>query len=115
MAITKFEASISLAFASGSFNTIYYFANIVTSFPKGQLAVFIGSRAMKFSAFRKLKGCGCSGVRELNLWRQANRLQVCTGVFLKEREKGMQALSAIQKIFEASPVTFETTAQTIHK
>jgi predicted dehydrogenase/threonine dehydrogenase-like Zn-dependent dehydrogenase len=90
------KVSINLSFRDGSFGTVHYFANGNKSFPKERLEVFCDGAVLQLDNFRKLKGFGWSGFRNLNFWKQDKGNQACASAFISSIRNG-----------SASPISFE--------
>lgn len=106
VAITEDKASITLGFEDGSFGTILYLANGATSFPKERVEVFTAGRVLQLDNFRKLKGFGWAGFRNMNLWRQDKGHNACATAFLQGLKKGVPAIEP-DEIFEVARVSIE--------
>lgn len=108
--VTEDKASITLAFADGSFGTIMYLANGAASFPKERVEVFAAGRVLQLDNFRKLSGYGWPGFGKLNLWKQDKGQKACAAAFLQGVEQGVPAISP-EEIFEVARVTIEVARQ----
>ena len=68
--IREDKATITMAFADGSFGTVHYLANGHRSFPKERLEVFCGGSVLQLDNFRSLSGYGWPGFSTMKLRRQ---------------------------------------------
>jgi predicted dehydrogenase/threonine dehydrogenase-like Zn-dependent dehydrogenase len=108
--VTEDKASITLAFADGSFGTIMYLANGAASFPKERVEVFAAGRVLQLDNFRKLRGYGWPGFGKLNLWKQDKGHKACPAAFLQGVQQGVPAIPP-EEIFEVARVTIEAAWQ----
>lgn len=111
VAITEDKAAITLGFADGSFGTIHYLANGAASFPKERVEVFAGGKVLQLDNFRKLRGYGWSGFKNMNLWRQDKGQAACAAAFLSAIEAGGPAPIPASELFEVAAVTLEAVEQ----
>lgn len=107
LAIVEDKASITLAFADGSFGTIHYLANGGASFPKERIEVFAAGRTLQLNNFLKLRGFNWPGFSSQSLWRQDKGQAGCAAAFLKAVELGGQAAIPAEELFEVSRFTIE--------
>lgn len=105
--ITEDKAAITLGFADGSFGTIHYLANGSASFPKERIEVFTAGRILQLDNFRKLRGFGWPGFRNMNLWRQDKGQMACAQAFLSSIEQGKDSPIAAEEIFEVTRVSIQ--------
>ncbi|MFN7711540.1 MAG: bi-domain-containing oxidoreductase [Curvibacter sp.] len=110
MTLTEDKASITLAFADGSFGTIMYLANGAASFPKERVEVFAAGRVLQLDNFRKLRGYGWPGFSKFNLWKQDKGQNACAAAFLHGVQQGVPAIPP-EEIFEVARVTIEAAWQ----
>jgi len=101
------KAAIILGFADGSFGTIHYLANGSSSFPKERIEVFAGGRVLQLDNFRKLRGFGWPGFKDMKLWRQDKGQQECCSRFLEAIRLGKGAAIPVEEIFEVARVSIE--------
>lgn len=106
-AITEDKASITLGFADGSFGTIFYLANGAASFPKERVEVFAAGRVLQLDNFRKLKGFGWPGFKNMNLWKQDKGQNACAAAFIEAIEQGAGTPIPAEEIFEVARVSIE--------
>ena len=104
--VTEDKASITLGFSDGSFGTIMYLANGAAGFPKERIEVFAGGGVLKLDNFRKLKGYGWKGFKQMNLWKQDKGQNACAAAFLHGIEKGEPAIP-VDELFEVARVSIE--------
>lgn len=101
---TKDTASIQLEFADGSIGAIHYFANGSKAFPKERLDVFAAGGVLQLDNFRKLKGYGWPGFKNLNLWKQDKGQGACTKAFIEAVISDSPSPIPSEEIFEVSKV-----------
>ena len=106
VAVTEDKASITIAFADGSFGTIHYLANGATSFPKERIEVFTSGRVIQIDNFRRMTGFQWPGFSKHNLWRQDKGQEACVAAFLEGIKTGTPAIP-IEEIFEVARVTIK--------
>lgn len=104
--VTEDKASITLAFADGSFGTIMYLANGSNAFPKERIEVFAAGRTLQIDNFRRMTGFGWPGFRKQNLLRQDKGQEACAAAFLDAAASGRPAIPA-DEIFEVARTTIE--------
>lgn len=109
--VTEDKASITLAFADGSFGTVHYLANGSSSFPKERVEVFTAGRVLQLDNFRKMRGFGWPGFKKMNLWRQDKGQKACVVAFLESIEKGGACPIAPEEVFEVARVTLDVAEQ----
>ena len=109
MEITEDKASITLAFADGSFGTIMYLANGAATFPKERIEVFTAGRVLQIDNFRRMTGFGWPGFRKQNLWRQDKGQAACAAAFVDSITSGRPAIPA-DELFEVARATIEAAA-----
>lgn len=101
------KASITLRFADGSVGTIHYLANGDKGFPKERLEVFCAGRVLQLDNFRKLRGWGWPGFRNLNLWRQDKGQSACAAAFVAAIKNGKSSPIPLEELIEVSRVSIE--------
>jgi len=71
--------SITLSHADGSLSTVHYYRNGHRSYPKEKLEIYSDGRVLLLDNFRRLRGFGWPGFKQMNLWRQdkGHRREVC--------------------------------------
>lgn len=104
--VTEDKATITLGFADGSFGTILYLANGASSFPKERVEVFAAGGVLQLDNFRKLKGFGWKGFKNMNLWKQDKGQNACAAAFLDGIQAGRPAIP-VEDIFEVARVSIE--------
>jgi threonine dehydrogenase-like Zn-dependent dehydrogenase/predicted dehydrogenase len=100
-------ATLQLGFADGSIGTVHYFANGSKAFPKERLEVFCAGRVLQLDNFRRLRGFGWPGFRNLSLWRQDKGQQACVAAFLRAVGEGGPGPIPLGELFEVSRVAIE--------
>ena len=108
--ITEDKASITLGFADGSFGTILYLANGPSSFPKERVEVFAAGRVLQLDNFRKLKGFGWPGFRQMSSWRQDKGQRGCAAAFVQAIRDGGATPIPVDEILEVARVTVDAAA-----
>ena len=101
------KATISLRFADGSTGVIHYLANGHKSFAKERLEVFAAGRILQLDNFRKLKGFGWPGFKDMNLWRQDKGQGACAAAFVNALRDGRAAPIDFDELIEVSRITIE--------
>lgn len=109
MDITEDKASITLAFADGSFGTIMYLANGAAAFPKERIEVFTAGRVLQIDNFRRMSGYGWPGFRKQNLLRQNKGQSACAAAFVESVTSGQPAIPIVE-LFEVARATIEAAA-----
>jgi predicted dehydrogenase len=99
--------TLTLSFIDGSIGTVHYFANGSKSFPKERLEVFASGRILQLDNFRRLKGFGWPGFRQMNLWRQDKGQKACAAAFVEAVGKGGAAPIPVEELIEVSKATIE--------
>ena len=105
--IREDKATISMAFADGSFGTVHYLANGHRSFPKERLEVFCGGGVLQLDNFRALNGYGWPGFTKLKLRRQDKGQSACAAAFIAAIQQGAPAPISAEEIFEVTAATFD--------
>lgn len=100
------HASITLGFEDGSIGTIMYLANGSPNYPKERIEIFTDGRVLQLDNFRKLRGYGWKGFRNLNLWRQDKGQEACPLAFVESIRNGFPCIPAAE-LFEVARVTIE--------
>ena len=99
--------SIQLGFADGSVATVHYFANGSKAFPKERLEVFAAGQVLQLDNFRKLKGYGWPGFKNLNLWRQDKGQNSCVTAFVNAVRNSKTAPIPFAEIEEVSRISIQ--------
>jgi predicted dehydrogenase len=84
--------TLSIAFADGSIGAIHYLANGSKLYPKERLEIFTEGRILQLDNFRRLKGFGWPGFRQMNLWRQDKGQAACAAAFLQGIGAGLEPI-----------------------
>lgn len=103
--VTGDTVSIQLGFADGSVATVHYFANGSKAFPKERLEIFAAGQVLQLDNFRKLKGYGWPGFKNLNLWRQDKGQNSCVTAFVNAVRNGKTAPISFAEIVEVSRIS----------
>ena len=101
------KATLTLSFDDGSMGTIHYFANGHNAFPKERIEVFCAGRVLALNNFRKLKGYGWPGFKQMNLWRQDKGQATCAAAFVRAVQNGAPNLIPFDEIMEVARITIE--------
>ncbi len=101
------KATITLAFADGSFGTVHYLANGHRSFPKERLEVFCGGSVAQLDNFRSLVGYGWPGFKKMKLRQQDKGNAACAAAFIAAIQKGTAPPISAAEIFEVTAATFD--------
>ncbi len=105
--IREDKATITLAFADGSFGTVHYLANGHRSFPKERLEVFCGGSVAQLDNFRSLTGYGWPGFKKMKLGKQDKGNAACAAAFIAAIQQGSAPPISAQEIFEVTAATFD--------
>ena len=109
---TSDTVSIQLRFTDGSIGAIHYFSNGPKNIPKERLEVFADGRVLQLDNFRKLKGYGWPGFKQMNLWRQDKGQNACAAAFVRAIETGGEAPIPPDELLEVARVTVALAAST---
>ncbi|MEP7244883.1 MAG: bi-domain-containing oxidoreductase, partial [Gammaproteobacteria bacterium] len=99
------KATITLAFADGSWGAIHYLANGNIAFPKERIEVFCAGRILQLDNFRRLRAFGWGRFRSMRLWRQDKGQNACAQAFVDAVAKGKAAPIPFQELLEVSRVS----------
>ena len=80
--------SISIKFADGSLGLINYFSNGGIIFPKERIEVFCDNAVLQLNNFRKLKGYGWKGFKNMRTFRQDKGQEACAKAFVEAVKSG---------------------------
>jgi predicted dehydrogenase len=105
--ITEDKALISLTFEDGSMGSIHYFANGGKSFPKERIEVFCDNAVLQLDNFRKLRGFGWKGFKNMNLWSQDKGQDNCVNAFMNSVREGSESPIPQAEIFEVARVSVD--------
>ncbi|MEZ7206963.1 bi-domain-containing oxidoreductase [Pseudoalteromonas sp. DY56-GL79] len=111
VAVVSDKAAIILGFADGSFGTIHYLANGATNFPKERIEVFAAGGTLQLDNFRKLKGFGWKGFKNLNLWKQDKGQTACSAAFVDAIRQSKPSPISAEQLFEVAKVTIDIAEQ----
>ncbi len=101
------KMTVTLEFADGSIGTVHYFANGHKSFPKERLEVFSAGQILQLDNFRKLRGYGWSGFKNMNLRRQDKGINACTAAFINAVSNGDPSPIPFDELIEETRVNIE--------
>ncbi len=107
IAVRDDKAAFTLTFADGSFGTVHYLATGHKSFPKERLEVFCAGRVLQLDNFRKLRGFGWTGFKEMNLWRQDKGQRACTAAFVTAITEGAPSPIPFEELIEVTRASFD--------
>lgn len=99
--------TLQLAFADGSIGTVHYLSNGSKAFPKERLEVFAQGRVLQLNNFRRMRGFGWPGFRNMNLWQQDKGQKACAAAFVECLRTGSPAPIAFDEIAEVTRVSVE--------
>jgi len=111
VAITEDKAVITLGFLDGSFGTIHYLANGAASFPKERIEIFTAGRVLQLDNFRRLRGFGWPGFKQMNLWKQDKGQMVCCQSFLNAIEHGLETPIPFNEVIEVARASIDIAQQ----
>ena len=100
------KMSITTTFADGSLGSLHYFANGHKSYPKETMELFCDGKVLHLDNFRKLKGYGWSGFKQMNLWRQDKGHKAEYGRFIERIAAGGEALIPFDEIENVTLASF---------
>jgi len=69
--------------------------------------VFCAGRVLALNNFRKLKGYGWPGFKQMNLWRQDKGQATCAAAFVRAVQNGAPNLIPFDEIMEVARITIE--------
>lgn len=101
------KATITLAFADGSFGSIHYFSNGAKSFPKERIEIFCGGKILQLNNFRKLTGYGWKNFNKMNLWRQDKGQVDCVKHFITAIQNQDQSPIPFSELIEVAKNTID--------
>ncbi len=104
---TDDKALISLTFEDGSIGSIHYFANGGKSFPKERIEVFCDNAVLQLDNFRKLRGFGWKGFKNMNLWSQDKGQRSCVRSFMRSVREGGESPIPQDEIFEVARISVD--------
>ncbi len=93
-------ATLQMEFEDKSQASVHYFSNGSRDYPKERVQVFVDGKILELNNWRKLRGYGWKGFKQLNLWRQDKGNAACVESWL----------AAVRNRSE-SPVPFEETME----
>lgn len=99
--------SFVLEFEDGSTAALQYLSAGHKSFPKERVEVFAGGRILQLDNFRRLRGWGWPGFRNMNLWRQDKGNAACVAAFVNAVRTGGPSPIPLDELLEVSRVTIE--------
>lgn len=105
--VTEDKTIITLTFQDGSIGSIHYFANGGKSFPKERIEIFCENAVLQLDNFRKLRGFGWRGFKNMNLWSQDKGQKNCVKAFIESIKKGTNTPIPQDEIFEVARVSID--------
>jgi predicted dehydrogenase/threonine dehydrogenase-like Zn-dependent dehydrogenase len=104
------KISFTLEFEDGSIGTVHYFSNGSKSFPKERLEVFCAGRVLQLDNFRRLKGYGWPGFKQMNLWRQDKGHAAEMQAFIGAIREGRPSPIPFDELVEVTEISFKVVA-----
>jgi predicted dehydrogenase/threonine dehydrogenase-like Zn-dependent dehydrogenase len=101
------KVAITLQCADGSIGTIHYLANGHRSYPKERLEVFCAGRILQLDNFRRLRGYGWKGFKQMNSWRQDKGHNAHVKAFLDAIQGAAAAPIPFEELVEVSQATLD--------
>ena len=101
------KVSISIKFADGSIGLINYFSNGGIIFPKERIEVFCDNAVLQLNNFRKLKGYGWKGFKNMRTFRQDKGQEACAKAFVEAVKSGDRSPIPYSEIIYSSRKTIE--------
>jgi len=99
--------TLQLTFIDGSIGTLHYFANGPKSFPKERLEVFASGGVLQLDNYRRLRGFGWPGFKEMNLFRQDKGQKICAKAFFDAVTQGGVSPIPFEEVIEVSRISIE--------
>lgn len=96
------NAVITLKFENGALGTINYLSNGNKSFPKERLEVFCNNGIIQLDNFKKMRGFGWHGFKNMNLMRQNKGQYECVKKFVDSVKNGTRSPISFEEIYEVS-------------
>ncbi|MDB3882582.1 bi-domain-containing oxidoreductase [Amylibacter sp.] len=93
---------VTLKFENGALGTINYFSNGDKSFPKERLDVFCNNAIIQLDNFKKMRGFGWRGFKNMNLIRQNKGQYECVKAFVQSVKNGRISPISFEEIYEVS-------------
>lgn len=103
--------TISLTFEDGSIGSIHYLANGASSFAKERIEAFCDGKILQLDNFRKLKGFGYKGFKDMSLWQQDKGHNACSAAFLNSIQNATPSPISAEELFEVAEVTLRAARQ----
>ena len=105
------NVSFTIEFENGSMGTVHYLASGSKAFPKERLEVFCSGAVLQLDNFRKLKGYGWSGFKQMNLSRQDKGNNACVKAFVDSVSAGGCSPISFDELCEVTQLSFDIVDQ----
>ena len=99
------------SFADGSMGTVHYLASGSKSFPKERLEVLASGAVLQLDNFRKLKGYGWNGFKQMNLTKQDKGNSACVEAFVNSISTGGHSPISFDELCEVTELSFDIMEQ----
>lgn len=101
------KVSFTMSFENGSMGSVHYLANGSKAFPKERLEVFANGGVLQLDNFRKMKGFGWPGFKQMNLSRQDKGNSACAQMFIDTIKVGGASPISFQELVEVTQASFD--------
>ena len=101
------NVSFTLEFEDGSIGTIHYLANGHKAVPKERLEVYCDGRILQLDNFRRLRGSGWPGLRNMNLLKQDKGQTHFVAAFVDAVRAGGLSPTPYDEMVEVTEVSFQ--------
>lgn len=101
------RVTLTMRYANGSLATVHYIAGGHRAFPKERIEAFGGGRILQLDNFRRLRGWGWRGSRDVRLWRQDKGQAACANAFLRAINGSGPAPISWEELLEVSRISIE--------
>ncbi len=105
------SVSFSMVYENGCMGTVHYLSTGNKSFPKERLEVFAQGGVLQLDNFRKLKGYGWRGFKQMNLARQDKGNNACVKAFVDSITKGGASPIPFDELCEVTQLSFDIVEQ----
>lgn len=104
-------ATLQMEFEDKSQASVHYFSNGNRNYPKERVQVFVDGKVMELNNWRKLRGYGWKGFKQLNLWRQDKGNAACIESWLAAVRNRSESPMPFEEIMEVSRQTLLSVRQ----
>jgi len=101
------NVSFTLEYEDGSIGTIHYLANGHKAVPKERLEVYCDGRILQLDNFRKLRGSGWPGLKNMNLLKQDKGQTDFVAAFVDAVRNGGISPTPFDEMVEVTEVSFQ--------